>query len=167
MIATDPLVTVWDGLENHDCAPRGSLHQFVARCPGHEDRSASLSIGTGADGRALLWCFAGCPVENIVAAIGLSMADLYPPGHRNGRRIPGVAKPVPMLDLVLSSLNRLSIDYRASLAPGLWVAECCPSCQRASRWPLWVTEDDRRRVALSCAGGCDQVAILDALAVIR
>jgi hypothetical protein len=49
----------------------------------------------------------------------------------------------------------------------MWVAECCPVCQQPARWPLWITEDDRRRITVTCAGGCDQIAILNALAVVR
>ena len=44
---------------------------WVARCPAHDDRCASLSIGTGHDGRVLLKCFAGCEIEAIVAAAGI------------------------------------------------------------------------------------------------
>jgi hypothetical protein len=176
MIATDPLVTVRDALDARDLNPRGPLYQYIACCPGHDDRNASLSVGTGADGRALVYCHAGCTDREIVAALGLSMADLFPAEHRNGRRIPGVAKPVPMADLVLSALDALSIDYRPTLtSDAMWVAECCPVCQDPARWPLWVREESdddddghrrNRRVTLTCAGGCAQVTILNALAVI-
>jgi hypothetical protein len=168
MTATDPLVIVRDALDARDCRPSGALHQYTALCPAHEDRTASLSIGTGGDGRALVYCHRGCTDREIVAALGLTMADLFPAEHRNGRRIPGVAKPVPMADLVLSALKRLDIDYRRTLAPDpMWAASHCPICQRADKWPLWLGEDHRRRFYVTCAGGCDQIAILDALAVIR
>ncbi len=58
---------------------------WMARCPAHEDAKASLSIGAGDDGRVLLKCFAGCTTEAIVAAIGLTMADLFPEGERGAR----------------------------------------------------------------------------------
>ena len=48
-------------------------------CPAHPDRDPSLSIKEGDDGRTLLLCRAGCATENIVAAKGLRMADLFPP----------------------------------------------------------------------------------------
>lgn len=50
-----------------------------AKCPAHHDRRASLSIAIRDDGRVLLRCHAGCRTEAVVAAIGLSMADLMPP----------------------------------------------------------------------------------------
>jgi hypothetical protein len=53
---------------------------WSARCPAHDDRKASLSIGEGDDGRALVKCHAGCTVEAIVAAVGLTVRDLMPPG---------------------------------------------------------------------------------------
>ncbi len=50
---------------------------WVARCPAHEDRSPSLSVREGADGRVLVYCHAGCRTDDVVAAIGLSMRDLF------------------------------------------------------------------------------------------
>jgi DNA primase len=51
---------------------------WIAKCPGHEDRTASLSIAASDDGRVLLHCFAGCAAANVLAAVGLSLADLFP-----------------------------------------------------------------------------------------
>jgi hypothetical protein len=49
---------------------------WMARCPAHDDRHPSLSIREN-DGRILVHCFAGCPVDAVVAAIGLEMRDLF------------------------------------------------------------------------------------------
>jgi putative DNA primase/helicase len=38
---------------------------WVAKCPCHDDRTASLSITDGDDGRLLLHCFAGCEFNDI------------------------------------------------------------------------------------------------------
>ena len=51
---------------------------WIARCPAHPDRRPSLSIREGRDGRVLLYCFAGCPTSDVVAALGLTMRDLFP-----------------------------------------------------------------------------------------
>ena len=51
---------------------------YMARCPVHDDKNPSLSITEGDDGRVLLKCFAGCSTEDIVKALGLTMADLFP-----------------------------------------------------------------------------------------
>lgn len=62
---------------------------WSARCPAHDDRENSLSIGEGEDGRVLLYCHAGCTVESVAAAIGITVADLFPgaSGSRPRRRI--------------------------------------------------------------------------------
>lgn len=52
--------------------------QWVARCPAHEDRHASLSVGEGAEGKVLLRCHAGCHVEAIAGALRLELRDLMP-----------------------------------------------------------------------------------------
>lgn len=51
-------------------------HQWLARCPAHPDQSPSLSIAER-DGRVLVHCFAGCAVDDVLAAVGLSLGDLF------------------------------------------------------------------------------------------
>jgi 5S rRNA maturation endonuclease (ribonuclease M5) len=50
---------------------------WQAKCPGHDDKNASLSISEGHDGRVLLKCHAGCDVKDIVSVMGLKMSDLF------------------------------------------------------------------------------------------
>ena len=52
--------------------------QWEVRCPAHDDRRASLSIGTGADSCALLKAHAGCDTGDVLAAAGLKLSDLWP-----------------------------------------------------------------------------------------
>ena len=49
---------------------------WSARCPSHDESENSLSITPQSD-RWLIHCHAGCPVEKIVAAVGLTLADLF------------------------------------------------------------------------------------------
>jgi hypothetical protein len=51
---------------------------WSGRCPAHGDRRASLSISEGEDCRALVKCHAGCTVDAICAAVGLTVLDLMP-----------------------------------------------------------------------------------------
>lgn len=51
---------------------------WQARCPAHEDHSPSLALRELDDGRVLVHCFAGCTVYEIVNAVGLELADLFP-----------------------------------------------------------------------------------------
>jgi hypothetical protein len=168
MIRRDPLRTVYDALDRAGCQPRGPEHKFTARCPAHDDRDPSLSVSIGADGRALVYCFAGCQTAEIVAELGLSWCDLFPIGHHHARPLRGLAKPIRLVNLVLGALVELHIPYRVACAPwpslqGMWVAELCPLCKRSDRWPLFITEDDQGRITLSCAGGCDQIDVIFAL----
>jgi len=63
---------------------------WMARCPAHDDRNPSLSISE-VNGKILLKCQAGCETRAVVAALGLSMSDLFaepkPNGNGAGRRI--------------------------------------------------------------------------------
>ena len=69
--------------------------RWIACCPAHEDRSPSLSIRELADGRILLHDFGGCGTDDVLSAIGLTMADLFPDrlptpdrGFRRSPKIP-------------------------------------------------------------------------------
>jgi putative DNA primase/helicase len=53
---------------------------FMARCPAHEDKKASLSISVGKDGETVLMkCHAGCDNREVAKAAGFSLGDLFPP----------------------------------------------------------------------------------------
>jgi hypothetical protein len=52
--------------------------QWKALCPAHDDRNPSLSIKRGDDGRALVYCFAGCTIEGILKKLNLRPKDLLP-----------------------------------------------------------------------------------------
>ena len=60
---------------------------WQARCPAHADRSPSLSVREGSDGRVLLHCFAGCTVEGICDVLKIKISDLFSE--------PGVVQPKP------------------------------------------------------------------------
>ena len=51
---------------------------WLAACPAHDDRSPSLTVGIARSGGLLVHCFGGCEVQDVVAAVGLQMADLMP-----------------------------------------------------------------------------------------
>lgn len=89
-MSIEPVQTVLAALEAQGCNPRRSGTGWSARCPAHEDRKPSLSIGEGDDGRALLRCHTGCSPEAVCGALGLRLADLMPEHQRavkgNGKR---------------------------------------------------------------------------------
>ena len=59
-------------------AARPSGDGWSAKCGAHPDRNASLSIGAGRNGGVVIKCHAGCDIEDVVAAAGLTMLDLAP-----------------------------------------------------------------------------------------
>ncbi|UCC30004.1 MAG: DUF3987 domain-containing protein [Phycisphaerales bacterium] len=73
--AADPVEEVLSRLPGAKKTHKG----WFACCPAHDDRNPSLSISVGDDGRVLLHCHAGCTPDAIVAAVRLTLADLYPP----------------------------------------------------------------------------------------
>ncbi len=77
-MSSRPVERVLDKLANVKKHQRtdGTVY-WTARCPVHNDRHASLSISEGEDGRALLKCHTGCVTDQIVAAIGLKLEDLF------------------------------------------------------------------------------------------
>lgn len=56
---------------------QNGANHWVARCPAHTDKFPSLSIACGEDGRILLHDFGGCKVHDVLAAVGLSVGDLF------------------------------------------------------------------------------------------
>ena len=49
-----------------------------ARCPAHDDKNPSLSVTISKPGDSVLvHCFTGCPTDEIVAALGWTMRDLF------------------------------------------------------------------------------------------
>ena len=50
----------------------------LVKCPGHEDSKASLQVYEGSDGKILLHCFAGCTTATVLAAMNLTLKDLFP-----------------------------------------------------------------------------------------
>jgi 5S rRNA maturation endonuclease (ribonuclease M5) len=74
---------------------RPSGDGYMVRCPVHEDREASLSVGEGRNQPVVLKCQAGCDTNDILAALNLSWPELnkpreqvddrYQQGRRNGQ----------------------------------------------------------------------------------
>jgi len=57
---------------------------YTACCPAHDDKNPSFAISEGGDGTVLMYCQAGCTIEDIVGSLGLTISDLYPdkmPGY--------------------------------------------------------------------------------------
>ena len=72
------LDTLEAALAAHGCDPKRRGDHLGAKCPSHDDQHASLTADQRAD-KVLAKCHAGngCANEDIVAAIGLTMKDLF------------------------------------------------------------------------------------------
>ena len=61
----------------------------MARCPCHDDKKQSLSIGRGQKG-VVLKCQAGCDTREIIARVGLKPADLFYEQHSKTQERPQI-----------------------------------------------------------------------------
>lgn len=52
-------------------------NDWMVNCPAHTDTTASLHISVADNGKVLMKCHSGCKVTDIVAAVGLTMQDLF------------------------------------------------------------------------------------------
>jgi hypothetical protein len=97
---------------------------WQAKCPAHEDHQPSLSIHEGADGRVLLKCFAGCATVNIVAAVGLTMRDLFPARSRTqpGKAVPAVKNGTAAFDFHAKCVASLNGKDRIRLSNERWLS---------------------------------------------
>ena len=71
-MTADALLSRLDGVK------RTGSGRWIARCCAHDDKKPSLAIRELDDGRVLLHCFAGCAVDDVVSAVGLTLSDLMP-----------------------------------------------------------------------------------------
>lgn len=103
-----PIETILERLEG----VRQSGRSHMAKCPAHEDRSPSLRISETQDGTVLLKCLSGCYADDICAAIGLALRDLFPPRteserhqYRNQRRTTALMRALDHERLVVELLH--------------------------------------------------------------
>lgn len=74
---------------------------WMAKCSGHPDKSPSMTIALGDDGRILIKCWAGCDAWQIVGALGLELSDLFPEKLTQDH-VPGLRRPFPASDALAS-----------------------------------------------------------------
>lgn len=120
---------------------------YMTACPAHDDETPSLSVDPGDDGRALVFCHAGCANEEVLAPIDWKPGDLFAGGRKRaagkGRRVRVKAKPPEPLG---EGCEQLVADWHASLT-GSPAALGVLATERA------VTDDVIRRARLGSDGG--------------
>jgi hypothetical protein len=111
--------------------PRLTSSGWSARCPAHDDRSPSLSLSEGRDGRVLVRCWAGCEVEDIVHAVGLEVRDLF---AADDKRRPFTPRPQRSRVAVPQSVAQIFIEtgeFALCWDIAKQIAELDPHIQRA------------------------------------
>ena len=104
---------------------RTGVGRYVAKCPAHKDRRASLSIRELDDGRVLVHCFASCSVDEVLAAAGVDMEALFPPRTPRGAGAPPERKPYSVRDLVAATSKELLVAwvFLGDVAAGAAISE--------------------------------------------
>jgi 5S rRNA maturation endonuclease (ribonuclease M5) len=72
-------IRITDALRDHgSTVTETGDSKAKAQCPAHVDAKASLSVGPRRDGKGVvIHCHAGCEPPDVMAALGLTMADLF------------------------------------------------------------------------------------------
>src|SRR5215471_14058469 len=84
---SDPFDRVIDALGHLGMKPRRQGDGFEAHCPAHPDRNPSLSVRRGDKQEVVILCHAFCDTAEVVAKLGMTMADLcVSDGGRGGRK---------------------------------------------------------------------------------
>jgi 5S rRNA maturation endonuclease (ribonuclease M5) len=138
---------------------------WMALCPGHPDKTPSLSVSTGEDGKTLIDCKAGCSPEKVCAALGITLADLFadkPSRKGAGRKI---AAQYPYHDadgkLLFEVVRYDPKDFRQRRPDGkgglIWnmdgidrVLFRLPEVMAAIKagWPIYLTEGEKDALAM-------------------
>lgn len=109
-------------------------NSWMARCPAHNGDGTSLAVTYSDDGRILMHCFAHeCEVSDILAAVGMSVGDLFPdrlPQQRYQPRKHGVTP----LDVMRAMRHEtLVLHFLAeSMAEGEMTEALCQRAQLAA-----------------------------------
>lgn len=93
-MSADSLLSMLNGVR------RTGQGRWLAKCPSHKDRTASLAVRELGDGRILIHCFAGCCVHEVVGSVGLRIEDLFPPREDGKHFTKGERRPFPAADVL-------------------------------------------------------------------
>lgn len=107
--------------------------QYMACCPSHADRSASLSIKDIGDGRVLINCFAGCDTYGILKNVGLDWDDVLPE-----KAVEPKAKKIDQIIYATEALKLIQYEARIIMV--------CAYDVRSGKLP---NEDEMNRVEIS------------------
>lgn len=105
-------------------------------CPAHDDTHPSLGVMEGEGGRIVLNCLAHCENRDIVHALGITMADLFPDRELVGHVRPLTLPPVKTSPRKLAFAYELHAhDLRAQAGRILEASTNCADCD------TWTNEE--------------------------
>jgi len=153
---------------------RRSGRGWTACCPAHNDKTPSLSIAEGDDGRLLLHCFGGCEAATIVAAIGLELADLFAededrdrsfyPGLRPDIRARGIIdlgrqidRLQPVTVISAATLEHMELPEPRYAVPGILVSGLAMLAAKPKIGKSWMALD----WAIAVASGGTALGVID------
>src|SRR3954447_7189955 len=160
MSAAGPLRAVWDALEAGSWEPCGADHDFRARCPAHAGDNRSLRVSEGADGRAVVYCYAHqCEPKEIREALGMRMGEFFPVGHPKASGVPEVEKaPRRGVAVKVASILAGLDDLRE---PYVFQVVC--RCQFCGSDGAWLRAHSGGEVHIDCPNGCRTRAFMQGL----
>ncbi len=101
MTAVEKILNRLDGVH------RSSDGKWRAICPCHGGRSLAIA---DRDGRALIWCHAGCETGDVLSSLGLELADLFDrPLDHSRERVRRAWSASDVLDLVLAEVAVVAV----------------------------------------------------------
>jgi len=102
-------------LSRLDSARQVGAGRWLARCPAHDDKRASLSIRELEDGRVLVHCFAECAVKDVLSAVQLGFDDLFPVRPLSRSSAP-LRQPFPAADVLQAVAFEATVVYLTAQA---------------------------------------------------
>jgi len=129
-----------------DDVRRTGANRWIARCPAHKDRRPSLSIREADAGVVLAYCFAGCTVASIAAAVGLDVADLFPTRRLDVYSVRPRASPITPLVAAFERELLLAHILLADVAAGKPITETDRESAKAAARRVWGALQEARRV---------------------
>ena len=115
--------------------PRQSGKGWRADCPACDDRKQALSFTEGDGEKLILHCFKGCAAVDVLAALGLRLADVYP--FRNWPESPQkkrAARRAIREAGFRAALSTLAVEWNVVQA----------AARQLARWGVLSEEDDAR-----------------------
>ena len=96
-------------LQNLSKVRQTGKSKWLALCPAHADKSPSLAIAEGDDGRVLIKCFGGCDTRSVLQSVGLDWGDIF--DAMSNTQQCGVNRKARLI----SAADALSIIYESTL----------------------------------------------------